>query len=544
MAEEDLIFGKNRHMFGGIEPSDMRRFSISSKNGVINILSVLPNDTIIDEQTICTVAGAVIRRRTDKCPEDEFDGDLIADITESGTVIDSTADLSESYYYRAFPYSAQGVYNRGRSVNNKTKYSPTGSYYVYGYDLDTTNPDPDSRVIYPSDVDNELYEPARMNFTGTTAEGSFGYGSWSSEAGEDFMPRPCMLKRSGSTVAYYLNPDDYNLTVGGDKSDVDNYSFVGEAMMEWPKIYTKREFVDGVYKFRCAPVKVDETYECWCNYDKNGNEIDHFYTSIYKRSTCVSYISKTGYPSNLLYPIRSLSSTDKKIYESRTAEGNICDARYYVQSSGNDTYNDDYTLEVLADHLLIQDLLVMMAKTTDLKSAYGDGWSESGTTVYSAGFEKKGLFYGAPKADNNDDLTGRVKVFGMVDYWDSLYERRIFGWINDCGSYKVKLTRGVNDGSTASDYNITGDGYLTLTGDSVSGYISRCETNDYGRIPIENKGSKTTYECDYVSVDNQGVYFAVIGGENCGPYGVRLNQNADKTAQLLGASISCKPQKI
>ena len=27
MAEEDLIFGKNRHFFGGIEPSNMQNFT-------------------------------------------------------------------------------------------------------------------------------------------------------------------------------------------------------------------------------------------------------------------------------------------------------------------------------------------------------------------------------------------------------------------------------------------------------------------------------------------------------------------------------------
>ena len=28
MAEEDLIFGKNRHFFGGIEPSNMQNLSL------------------------------------------------------------------------------------------------------------------------------------------------------------------------------------------------------------------------------------------------------------------------------------------------------------------------------------------------------------------------------------------------------------------------------------------------------------------------------------------------------------------------------------
>ena len=30
MAEEDIIFGKNRHFFGGIEPSNMITFSAKS----------------------------------------------------------------------------------------------------------------------------------------------------------------------------------------------------------------------------------------------------------------------------------------------------------------------------------------------------------------------------------------------------------------------------------------------------------------------------------------------------------------------------------
>ena len=31
MAEEDLIFGKNRHFFGGIEPSNMLAFRVAAE---------------------------------------------------------------------------------------------------------------------------------------------------------------------------------------------------------------------------------------------------------------------------------------------------------------------------------------------------------------------------------------------------------------------------------------------------------------------------------------------------------------------------------
>ena len=112
MAEEDLIFGKNRHFFGGIEPSNMKEFSVAEVNGSVLITAILPDDTIVNEQTLCSVSGAVIRRKANGFPKDEFDGDLVLNATESLTFIDSEADSDGVYYYAAFPYTSQGVYNR------------------------------------------------------------------------------------------------------------------------------------------------------------------------------------------------------------------------------------------------------------------------------------------------------------------------------------------------------------------------------------------------------------------------------------------------
>ena len=88
MAEEDIIFGKNSHFFGGIEPSNMIHFSATSDRNpetnepIIKMNATLPNDTIIEGQTLCTVAGAVIRKSTGDYPKDEFSGDMVAVITE------------------------------------------------------------------------------------------------------------------------------------------------------------------------------------------------------------------------------------------------------------------------------------------------------------------------------------------------------------------------------------------------------------------------------------------------------------------------------
>ena len=60
MAEEDLIFGKNRHFFGGIEPSNMQNFTAVIEGEHVKITAQLPADTVINGQTLCTVEGAVI----------------------------------------------------------------------------------------------------------------------------------------------------------------------------------------------------------------------------------------------------------------------------------------------------------------------------------------------------------------------------------------------------------------------------------------------------------------------------------------------------
>lgn len=50
------------------------------------------SDTIINGQTLCTVAGAVIRRSTTGYPETEFDGTLVATITANGSIYDTNGN--------------------------------------------------------------------------------------------------------------------------------------------------------------------------------------------------------------------------------------------------------------------------------------------------------------------------------------------------------------------------------------------------------------------------------------------------------------------
>ena len=385
--------------------------------------------------------------------------------------------------------------------------------YLYGFDLTIADSNPATRVTYPSDVENSGFAKAVMNF-GV----AFSYGSWPSTPGEKFMPRPCMLRFNG-TVDYYLNPNDYTKKADGTTSDVANMNYGGNAMMEWPKIYVKRWESNGVYHFRCSDMKVDSDYECWSNYDKNNKEIPHFYTPIF-------FGSKDG--SNRL---RSISGQSN--FVGNTAQTEVT----YAKNNGADIW---YT-EVLSDRELVNDLLTMMFKSTDLQATAGYGVCSASAAIAPGSMNTKGLFWGA------GDKTSGVKVFGMENWWGNIF-RRIAGWCISGGTQKVKLTRGTKDGTTVGDYNFDGNGYKTISGVNLtrSGYISKMKTEPFGRFPMEANGSTTTFEADQVWADSGNGYYAYVGGswDNvlvCGPFCADLYVGPSGAGTDIGAALSCKP---
>ena len=385
--------------------------------------------------------------------------------------------------------------------------------YLYGFDLTIADSNPATRVTYPSDVENSGFAKAVMNFGG-----AFSYGSWPSTPGEKFMPRPCMLRFNG-TVDYYLNPNDYTKKADGTTSDVANMNYGGNAMMEWPKIYVKRWESNGVYHFRCSDMKVDSDYECWSNYDKNNKEIPHFYTPIF-------FGSKDG--SNRL---RSISGQSN--FVSNTAQTEVT----YAKNNGADIW---YT-EVLSDRELVNDLLTMMFKSTDLQATAGYGVCSASAAIAPGSMNTKGLFWGA------GDKTSGVKVFGMENWWGNIF-RRIAGWCISGGTQKVKLTRGTKDGTTVGDYNFDGNGYKTISGVNLTrgGYISKMKTEPFGRFPMEANGSTTTFEADQVWADSGNGYYAFVGGDwdndlVCGPFCASLFDGPSVAGTDVGAALSCKP---
>ena len=560
MAEEDLIFGKNRHFFGGIEPSNMLAFSVAVESGVVKVTATLPNDTVVNNQTLCTVEGAIIRRKTTDYPKDEFDGDLVANIKASTVFADSGASPTGTYYYAAFPYTTQGVYNRNKAnrvvVNEPEPMQEFSAKSVYDLASNTVEVKITAKLPsgvagavirrsttgYPtSETEGELFKNITANGTYTDIHVTVGVvyyysafpytstGAYNrSEANRtsvtpekrDYLFGYDLLTYAGK-VDHYLDPNDYTKKINGSVSKAADTSFGGNAMMEWPKIYTKRWESNGVYHFRCSDIPQDDTWDCLCNYDRNDDQIDHFYTPIY-------------FGSLVSGKLRSISGAVNSV--NTTAANEIACAK----ANGNDWYT-----EVLADRLLLQDLLVMMARSTECQTAFGYGRCKSSNSnaIAPGTMNAKGMFWGS------NDQTSGVKVFGMENVWGNLW-RRTAGWINANGTQKVKLTRGTHDGSTVTDYNTDGNGYKTIANatpaGSSGGYISSMKTEAFGRLPVNASGSSSTYEADGMWYNNSQVNYAFVGGGwyyalLVGPFCASLHFAASISASAYGAALSCKP---
>lgn len=436
---------------------------------------------------------------------------------------------------------------------------------IYGWHVDPSISDPSNAVTYLMDAIGKT--PASMSST------TFNYGSWKDAF---FMPKPCMVKYDG-TVDYYLDPDDYTRKADGSPSDVGNPNYEGNAMMEWPLIWYKFEggTEDGEGYFYVANNQVDSTYHCWCNYDSKDNIIPHFYTAIYNSTSFSNYNASTTYAvgdtavydgklwkcTTAITEAEAFDSTHWEVW-SETAPAinkyhsmsglnltknngasNTNGATEITRSTANNTTSDvEWYTEVFSDRLLISALLVLMGKSINTQDVFGrglDSGDETAKNNYVTGsLNDKGLFWGVTNAG-----TSGVKVFGMENYWACLW-RRTAGCVGVSGNYKIKLTYGTADGTTAEGYNSNGNGYLDSGVISAIGYVKTFRYSENGFVPdITTGGSNFTYYADYFYKGNG---YLLVGGRSgvgarCGAFYFDLNNGFSLSIWSVSAALSCKP---
>ena len=400
----------------------------------------------------------------------------------------------------------------------------------YGFEIDGSESNPSSAVTYIADAVG--FTPAAMNY-GTNA---FDYGSW-----EDafFMPRPCMLKSDG-TVDYYLDPDDYTKKEDGTASDIANTAYDGNAMMEWGrnrcKIWIKIQPSSDRHsaKVWIADNQVDSKFHDYSFHNCKGESAEHFYTPIYNGSVISS-------------KMRSLSG--QTVSKTLTGTAEITAAK-----ANNPSTDELWNIECFADRVLINMLLILMGKSLDTQTVFGQGANSGGSEAVNDTFttgvhDTKGLFYGTNSGAVSANTFGNcVKVFGMENYYGFQW-RRTNGLILNNGATKYKLTYGTEDGSATAGYNTDGTNYkdasVTPSGTS-GGYISAAIFTEDGMFSDTMSGSASTYFCDGAWFNNSGVRSALFGGPSIhgagvGAFYLRLDNAVSTADWAFGASVSCKP---
>ena len=405
---------------------------------------------------------------------------------------------------------------------------PEPATYIYGFHINPDESDSSDCVTYLADAIGMT--PASMGAT------TFNYGSWKYAF---FMPRPCMLKSDG-TVDYYLNPNDYSKKEDGTASDISDYSYNGNAMMEWPVIWYKYEagVASGEGYFYVSNKQVDNTYKCWSNLDSEGNIIDHFYTSIYNGVTYDGKMrslsgkklfpwSTTAYSSSSTYEVDAKVNYQGKMWKCITAvetaeefdeekweqfgfNGQTTATEEITQAEvNNSTTKKEWYTSVWCDRVLINGLLVLISKSIDTQGKFGrgiDSGSQTAKEAYVTGsLDNKGLFYGS-----TSNGTTAVKVFGMENWWSLVWDRTA-GLIGAAGNiYKYKMTYTTLDGTTTAGYSTAGTGYLSVGNKPTSNnYVSKMQYGLWGFLPIEVGAYSTLYFKDYYY---NGTGYCLVGG--------------------------------
>lgn len=397
-------------------------------------------------------------------------------------------------------------------ANNRVR-----GYKLYGFHLNNNESDPDAKITYIADAIGAV--PAKMDYT----KGLFDYGSWLNAF---FMPRPCMVKYGGQ-VDYYLNPENYAQKVDGTPSDVANEAYDGNAMMEWgrdgKKIWMKIVPDATGASVYFSDIQVDSTFHAYAFYNKNNVLMDHFYTPIYN-----GYKDASG-------KMRSISGKAISNSLSGTAEITACTAN-----------GDGWYTECIVDRMLINMLLVLISKSTSTQSVFGQGMTSGGESAMKAyltgSLDAKGMFYGYSATDK------AVKVFGMENYWGCQW-RRHAGLIQKGGKAYYKLTRGTADGSTATDFNTDGTGYIEHSGTLLGANDQWQSTQAFDTnmmIPSGGGASDNTHMCDHYWVNTGATTYALLGGRSadgsiCGAFYLSLASDVSSAFWSFGCAPSLKP---
>ena len=513
-------------------------------NGVTNLLVIGNNGVEVTQQgdnlVIAAPASSSHMSSTDN-PHNVTKTQLglgnVDNVSEATIIADAKTDIMTSAnittalgYTPVSPTQASGKQDKlTGTVHQTVTFDANGNAIVvdkiedvYGFEILKNESNPASKIRYIGA--NAGFRSAYMNYS----TGQFDYGDW---ADAWFIKgiKPRIMKSDG-TVLEELSQTNYGKKADNTNSSVADDTVDGNVMVGIPTVWIKIEDTDESIRIHIAPYRVDPDYHAWAHTDSEGNINDYTYIAAYNGWD--QYVANTTD-----HKLRSISG--KNPTRSQTGTNQIAYCRANNQNS--DTMWDMHTL---SDRELIQILLMLIGKSTDSQTVFGGGnnygyYNKATAAVIHAAIpgypetalgcdengviptgtmDTCGLFWGS----NANNLG--VKVFGIENLWGNIYDRTQ-GLVSVNGHIKAKLTRGMDDGSTVSDYNTTGAGYVEIgvpiggtdgaehQNNYYEGYISQMKANQYGLFMGNlSNGSASTHYCDYGYNIKNGTVFSLTGG--------------------------------
>lgn len=407
------------------------------------------------------------------------------------------------------------------TVNGVPKdiYAPYFAEDFYGFIEHEDILDPSQRIEYIG-INRNYTTPYTPNLT----DGSYNLGSWTGWAWLDKV-KPYMVNSDG-TKDYALSETDYNYKADGETpSDIANTSYDGGAFVWIPKIW-KQEYMVGHDRYVKFSLTEKADYEpvgfVYGSDELEGLWIPMFYGSI----SGSKMMTLSG-----LQP--DYSKTTDQQYTAITAFSNR--AGFY----GGPIVNT------------INDILIMLAKTTDLQLAYGFG-NMSGydaTDTYKGVLPNAvisgGMFYGTNNSKQLNKIFHSI-VLGSYQQW----QRDPYTLLVS-GRYKV---------SKNYVYDLTGTTYFD-TGIDLARIDKQDESQNtgpfyphltkvipgFGNVPVQPyNGSTVLGLCDvmYQDVTSTRVGFrfgACSSGRNDGPRALLLRNVAGTASWHIGSSVILFP---
>lgn len=160
----------------GQQPNNMRSFVATPlSNTSIGLTFLEPEDSYVEGNLICSVGGVMIRKSTTEYPKTPSDGELVIVNKELGKYattpfVIENLDEDTTYYFSAFPFSAQGAYNLSSSAVNRAKMTPAnGEAVTVNINIDDDSAFSTVRVRCVDETDSTKTKVATLSPTKKTA---------------------------------------------------------------------------------------------------------------------------------------------------------------------------------------------------------------------------------------------------------------------------------------------------------------------------------------------------------------------------------------